>query len=102
MAEVCRICGLPLDLCVCGEISREQQRIRVRVETRRYGREVTIIEGIEEKEPELAKIASKLKSSCACGGTVKENAIILQGDHRNKIKRLLARLGFPEENIEIR
>jgi translation initiation factor 1 (eIF-1/SUI1) len=32
MAEVCPTCGLPKDLCVCGEIEKEQQRIRIRLE----------------------------------------------------------------------
>jgi len=27
MAEICPICGLPKDLCVCKQISQEQQRI---------------------------------------------------------------------------
>jgi len=36
----------------------------------------------------------------ACGGTVKNNIIELQGDHRKKVKEELVKLGFPEENIE--
>ena len=46
MAEVCSTCGLPKDLCVCGEIEKEQQRIRVRLETRKYGKATTIIDRI--------------------------------------------------------
>jgi len=38
MAEICPICGLPKDLCVCEEISKEQQRIRIRLETRKWGK----------------------------------------------------------------
>ncbi|UCG15060.1 MAG: translation initiation factor, partial [Deltaproteobacteria bacterium] len=43
----------------------------------------------------------KLKTYCACGGTAKNNEILLQGDHREKARSYLIQLGYPEENIEI-
>jgi translation initiation factor 1 len=101
MAEICPVCGLPKDLCVCGEISREQQRIVVRLETRKWGRPSTIIEGIDQKSEDLGRLAQKLKASCACGGTAKNGLIMLQGDHRNKAKEFLASIGFPMENIVV-
>lgn len=101
MTDICAVCGLPKDLCVCSEIEKEQQRIRVRLETRKWGREMTIIEGINSSRAELQKIAQKLKTLCACGGTAKNNQILLQGDHRKKAKELLVSLGFPESQIEV-
>jgi len=101
MTEICPVCGLPKDLCVCGEISKEQQRIRVRLETRKFGRAMTIIEGINDKDTDLGRLAQKLKTYCACGGTAKNNQIMLQGDHREKVRKFLVKLGYPEENIEI-
>jgi len=102
MAEICPVCGLPKELCVCGEIAREQQRIRIRVERRKWNRDMTIIEGIEGIDMPLSRIAQKLKAYCACGGTAKNNMIMLQGDQREKAKEFLVKeLGFPEENIEI-
>jgi len=101
MAEICPVCSLPKDLCICGEISKEQQRIRVRLETRKWGREMTVIEGIDEKSVDLGRLAAKLKAMCACGGTAKNSQILLQGDHRDKARGLLTKLGFPAENIEI-
>ncbi|MEM3715199.1 MAG: stress response translation initiation inhibitor YciH, partial [Nitrososphaeria archaeon] len=35
MAEICPVCGLPKDLCVCEEISKESSKITVRLEVRR-------------------------------------------------------------------
>ena len=101
MTEICPVCGLPKDLCVCGEISKEQQRIRVRLETRKFGRAMTIIEGIDDKDTDLGRLAQKLKAYCACGGTAKNNQIMLQGDHREKVRKFLVKLGYPEENIEV-
>ncbi len=102
MAEICPTCGLPKDICVCGEISKEQQRIRVRLETRKFGRAVTIIDGVDDKDVDMGRLAQKMKSYCACGGTAKNRQIILQGDHRERVHDfLLKQVGYPEENIEI-
>ena len=98
---ICNICGLPQDLCVCKEISKEQQRIHIRTEERKWKREVTIVEGIDSKDFKLSDIAKKLKTAFACGGTVKNDAIVLQGDHRSRIKSTLVKLGFPESRIEV-
>jgi len=91
----------PLDEMLFKEVLKEQQRIRVYIERARYGKLKTIIEGIDEKEFDLEDIAKKLKAKLACGGTVKKGRIELQGDHRDRIKKLLADLGFSEELIEV-
>lgn len=101
MAEICPTCGLPRDICVCGEISKEQQRIRVRLETRKWGKAVTIVNGINDKDTDLGRLAQKLKAFCACGGTAKNNEIILQGDHREKVRSYLIQIGYPETNVEV-
>jgi translation initiation factor 1 len=101
MAEVCPTCGLPKDLCVCGEIEKEQQRIRIRLETRKFGRPTTIIDGMDDRNSNLANVAQKLKSFCACGGTSKNGQIMLQGDHRDRVREYLIKSGYPEENIEL-
>ncbi|EEB73989.1 Translation initiation factor SUI1-related protein [Thermococcus sp. AM4] len=91
----------PLDEMLFKEVLKEQQRIRVYIERARYGKLKTIIEGIDEKEFDLEEIAKKLKAKLACGGTVKKGRIELQGDHRDRIRKLLADLGFSEELIEV-
>ncbi len=91
----------PLDEMLFKEVLKEQQRIRVYVEKARYGKLKTIIEGIDEKEFDLNDIAKNLKAKLACGGTVKNGKIELQGDHRERVKKLLAELGFSEELIEV-
>jgi len=101
MAEICPKCGLPSDLCVCETIAREQQKIEVKVEKRKFGKKYTIINGIK-KEANIKDITKKLKAKFACGGTSKSSQIELQGDHRNRIKPVLVELGFPEETIEIK
>jgi translation initiation factor 1 len=101
MAEICPVCGLPQDLCVCEEMSKEQQRIRIRLETRKWGKKWTIIDGIDSKSVSLSKLATQLKHKCACGGTAKNEQVLLMGDHRDEVHRTLVGLGFPQDNIEV-
>lgn len=101
MVEICSICGLPKDLCVCEEISKGSAMITVRLEVRRYRKQTTVIEGIDPKYNDLQKIAQKLKTGLACGGTAKNGSILLQGDHRDVIIDKLVRLGFNGSAIEI-
>jgi translation initiation factor 1 len=101
MVDVCNQCGLPQDLCVCETIAREQQKITVKIEKRKFGKKYTIINGIK-REANVGEILKKLKSKFACGGTAKSGNIELQGDHKNRLKPVLVDLGFPEETIEIK
>ncbi len=100
MQEICPKCGLPKDLCVCETIIKDTQKITVTTDHRRFGKTVTLIRGIDESSINLKDLAKKLKSALACGGTVKDGMIILQGDHEKRVRELLVKYGFPEENIE--
>ena len=71
------------------------------MENRKWSKTWTIIDGIDSKGEQLKKIATQLKNKCACGGTAKNEQIMLMGDHRDEVKMVLLGLGFPEENIEV-
>ena len=47
MSKICDVCGLPEELCVCEEIAREVQTVKVFTVRRRFGKLMTIIEGIK-------------------------------------------------------
>ncbi len=100
--SVCVTCGLPKELCVCESIAKESQKIIVRIETKKFHKKYTLIEGIDEKEIDLNQLAKKLKAKLACGGTIKDNRIELQGNHRQKVKQILIESGFAPETIIVK
>lgn len=94
MSGICTGCGLPDEICVCEDIAREQQEIRIGTDTRRYGKVMTLVSGMDENSIDVPGLLSKLKSKCACGGAYKEGNIELQGDHRKKVQAVLTEMGF--------
>jgi len=98
MAGICSVCGLPEELCMCEQIAKEQQKIRILTDTRRYGKIVTVVEGFDTADIDMDDLARKLKTRCAAGGTAKEGRIELQGEHRRKVKEVLEELGFSVES----
>lgn len=95
--EICPKCGLPSQACVCEEIGKSEQNIEVTIVKRRYGKIITLVSGLTGID--IKNIAKELKQSLACGGTIKNNIIELQGDHKTQVKPELIRLGFAEESI---
>ena len=96
--EICPKCGLPMQACVCEQIVKSAQRIQVTTDKKKYGKIVTIVSGFE-KEIDMKKIAKALKNELACGGTYKDKMVELQGDHRKRVKPILAKLGFDEDSL---
>src|SRR3990167_4591742 len=102
MGEVCPVCGLVKELCVCETIAKETQKILVYIERKKFNKNYTIVEGIDEKEIDLKDLAKKLKSELACGGTIKDGKVELQGEHKIKVKKILIEHGFAPSSVEIR
>jgi len=102
MSEICSTCGLPKELCVCETIAKENQVIEVYVEKKKFGKQYTVVTGIDTKEIDIDNLLKKLKSKLACGGTAKGGKIELQGNHKHKVKEALLETGFAPETIVVR
>ncbi len=100
MSDICPKCGLPRELCTCEAMAKEEEKIRIYTVDRRFRKKTTVIEGIS-KDLDVKKILKEMKTKLACGGTLKNSAVELQGDHRSKAKEILVGLGFPAERIEV-
>jgi translation initiation factor 1 len=101
MSDTCPKCGMPQDLCVCDSIAREDQQITVKIDSRSYNKEMTVVTGLDD-ESDIKDLESTLKTKLACGGTNKDGQIELQGDHRRRIVDILEDEGFSRENIEVK
>ena len=69
--------------------------MRVGRETKgRKGKCVTVVSGVPLSHDRLQALAKELRQKCGTGGTVKEGAIEIQGDHRDTIVAELAERGY--------
>jgi translation initiation factor 1 len=59
----------------------------------RAGKVVTVVRGLSERGPALESLAAELKRLCGAGGTIKDDALEIQGDHRERVAERLRALG---------
>jgi len=73
----------------------QEQTASIRRETKgRGGKTVTVVYGLQLSAEDARELARQLKQACGTGGTVKEDAIEIQGDHREKVKAALEQAGY--------
>lgn len=90
--------GLPTGEGVFEEIAKSAQTITISTIARRYGKITTLVSGFD-KTVDIKSTAKFLKEKLACGGTIKDSVIELQGNHQKQVKPLLIKLGFAEGAI---
>jgi translation initiation factor 1 len=76
------------------DISFDKQVLRVWLERGRGGKEATVVKGFVGSDDSLTDLAKMIKSKCAAGGSAKDGIIIVQGDHRDKVLKMLLDVGF--------
>ncbi|MEG3898263.1 MULTISPECIES: translation initiation factor [unclassified Microcoleus] len=77
------------------EVPPNQQNLKVQASRKgRGGKTVTVISGFQGKPEILADLAKQLKAQCGTGGTVKENEIEIQGEHKQQLAEILTKLGY--------
>jgi len=100
MESICPKCGLSKEFCVCETLTKEEQKIKIYTEKTRYRKFVTIIDGLSA-DINKKQLIKELKKKLACGGTIKDDKIELQGQHTEKVKQLLIKMGYRADQIEI-
>ena len=76
-------------------LAPRDQNLRVMLDkSGRAGKQVTLISGFVGKSDDLEALAKVLKNKCGVGGSAKDGEILIQGDHREKIKTILGSLGY--------
>ena len=79
---------------------RGPARAVVRLERKgRRGKEVTIVEQLGLSAPALRDWLKSLKAALGCGGAVEGDALVLQGDHRERVRALLEERGVRRVSV---
>jgi translation initiation factor 1 len=90
--------GLPVEAIAWEDLAKSEQKITVTTVARRYGKLTTLVSGFD-KSIDLKSTARELKEALACGGTVKDGVIELQGNHKKSVRPILVKMGFPDSSI---
>ncbi|MEM0160598.1 MAG: stress response translation initiation inhibitor YciH [Thermoplasmata archaeon] len=72
----------------------DSNELKISVTKRRYGKYMTVIAGFDLKTVDISELATTLKRKTATGGTAKDGRIELQGDQRERVKKILEDLGY--------
>lgn len=97
--RMCPGCRRPLSACKCRDglsappagdgvarVSRESKG--------RGGKTVTVVRGLPLAADALAALGKRLKAACGAGGTVRDGALEVQGEHCERVVAWLVREGF--------
>jgi len=98
----CDRCGALESECRCPSppapeptwLAPEKQTARLAIEKRNRGSTVTVVRGLAPAETDLKALLGKLQSACGAGGTVKDDAIEIQGRHLERVREFLTGLGY--------
>lgn len=97
--RICPDCNQPKNECVCRQQSATAAGdgvVRISRETKgRKGKGVTLVSGIPLAGEELKSLAKQLRQQLSTGGSIKDGILEFQGDHRQALKALLEKQGYP-------
>lgn len=112
LGRQCPECGLTVAQCQCRRSSKaaatgsgKQQKVpngnaldgivRLQYSIKgRSGKPVVVISGLALDAAKLKLMARDLKNQCGSGGTIEDDNILIQGDKRNQLTRLLESMGY--------
>ncbi len=77
----------------------EKQNLRITLDRLKGNKKVTRIYNFVGTSDDLQTLAKRLKQLCGCGGGVKKEEILLQGDFREKVKKELAKLNYKYKQV---
>jgi len=72
-----------------------EQKLYVSIDRkRRKGKSVTLIEGYVGEPEDLKELSKHLKKSCGAGGSAKDGEIVVQGEFKDKVAKILIAMGY--------
>jgi translation initiation factor 1 len=96
--RMCPACRQPIAACLCKAQAAPPAGdgvVRVSRETAgRGGKAVTVIRGVPLQGEALAALGKRLRTMCGAGGTLKDDVLEVQGEHRDRVVDWLSKEGF--------
>ena len=99
--RTCPTCGWPASNCQCSTRAAAEEPVPARVTAKlrmekkgRGGKTVTVVYDLPRNQAFLKTLAGELKRTCGTGGTVVEDTVEIQGEHRDRIRTLLQAKGW--------
>ena len=71
-----------------------EQNLKISLKKLPGNRILTVVDGLKGDALSFNSLSKKLKKSCGVGGSVKNKQILIQGNHREKIIKILDERGF--------
>lgn len=95
----CERCSELVENCECPpepppRTPPEQQTAILAIEKRKRGKLVTVVKGLPAAGNDLLELLSQLKTTCGAGGTVKDETLEIQGQHVDRIRATLKKIGY--------
>lgn len=74
-----------------------QQKLRLSLSKKqRGGKEVSLVTGFVGTTADLEALGKLLRQRCGVGGSAKDGEILVQGDQREKLRKILLDLGYSQ------
>ncbi|MBI3511330.1 MAG: translation initiation factor [Bacteroidetes bacterium] len=77
-----------------GSTPKKQVTLKIFLDRLGGSKMVSRVNGFPDHFPEIEELARSLKQKCGVGGSVKNNEILIQGNHRDKILDILIHEGY--------
>jgi translation initiation factor 1 len=95
----CAHCGALVSECQCPPHLKsrrppQEQTARIRLEKRKKGKMVTVVDGLTAAANDLPAVLSRLQTQCGAGGCVSEDSIEVQGEHVQRVSEVLREIGY--------
>lgn len=98
LGRLCPVCNTSISACTCSQSPKKaipSGPIRIRRESKgRGGKPVTLISGLPLAPDAKASLAKSLRKQLGVGGSIDGEDILLQGDHRPSVLKLLQKAGY--------
>ncbi len=102
LPPTCDRCGELESVCRCPpqaapppvRVAPSKQTARLAIENRKKGKSVTVVTGLAAGDNDLPELLTRLKTACGAGGTLQGDALEIQGKHLDRVRSLLAELGY--------